>query len=102
MATINTTDPKPGFVYDTETDTWFPLAGIAVQSLDGLTDVVITSAATSQVLKYDGTNWINGSDEGLPSQTGNDGKYLTTDGSTASWGSVTTDPTPTVFLLMGA
>jgi hypothetical protein len=39
---------------------------------------------------------------GLPSQTGNAGNYLTTDGSTASWAAVTTDPTPTVFLLMGA
>lgn len=38
----------------------------------------------------------------LPSQTGNNGKYLTTDGSTASWATITTDPTPTVFLLMGA
>jgi hypothetical protein len=64
MATINTTDPKPGFVYDTETDTWFPLAGIAVQSLDGLTDVVITSAATNQVLAYNGTNWVNSAEAG--------------------------------------
>ena len=102
MATINTTDPKPGFVYDTETDTWFPLAGIAVQSLDGLTDVVITSAATSQVLKYNGTNWINGSDEGLPSQTSNNGYYLTTDGSAASWVPLVIDPNPQIFMLMGA
>ena len=40
--------------------------------------------------------------DALPSQTGNDGKYLTTDGTNPSWASVTTDPTPTVFLLMGA
>lgn len=40
--------------------------------------------------------------DALPSQTGNAGNYLTTDGSTASWGTITTDPTPTVFLLMGA
>ena len=40
--------------------------------------------------------------DALPSQSGNAGKYLTTDGSTASWASVTTDPTPTMFLLMGA
>lgn len=40
--------------------------------------------------------------DALPSQTGNGGKYLTTDGSTASWATITTDPTPTVFLLMGA
>jgi len=38
----------------------------------------------------------------LPSQTGNSGKYLTTNGSATSWGTITTDPTPTVFMLMGA
>jgi hypothetical protein len=38
----------------------------------------------------------------LPSQAGNGGKYLTTDGSTASWATITTDPTSTVFMLMGA
>ena len=40
--------------------------------------------------------------DALPSQTGNGGKYLTTDGSTASWQQITTDPTPSVFMLMGA
>lgn len=40
--------------------------------------------------------------DALPSQSGNNGKYLTTDGSAASWATITTDPTPTVFLLMGA
>lgn len=38
----------------------------------------------------------------LPSQTGNSGKYLTTNGSTASWSTIVTDPSPTVFMLMGA
>ena len=37
----------------------------------------------------------------VPSQTGNTGKYLTTDGTSASWALITTDPTPTVFLLGG-
>jgi hypothetical protein len=40
--------------------------------------------------------------DALPSQTGNNGKYLTTDGSTASWGAITTDPNPSIFMLMGA
>ena len=55
---------------------------------------------SGKVLTTDGstTSW----QPGLPSQTGNTGKYLTTDGSTASWAEVTTDPTPTTFLLMGA
>jgi hypothetical protein len=64
MPTFNTTDPKPGFVYDTTSDTWFPLLGIASQSLDSLTDVVITSPSTSQILVYDGANWINGGETG--------------------------------------
>jgi hypothetical protein len=33
--------------------------------------------------------------DALPSQAGNAGEYLTTDGSTASWATITTDPTPT-------
>lgn len=41
---------------------------------------------------------------GLPTQSGNAGKYLTTDGSDASWASISggaIDPTPTVFFLGG-
>lgn len=38
--------------------------------------------------------FVNVSDiDALPSQTGNQGKFLTTDGSSASWQTVTTDPT---------
>lgn len=40
--------------------------------------------------------------DALPSQTSNTGKYLTTDGTSASWASVTTDPNPGIFMLMGA
>lgn len=64
MATINTTDPKPGFIYDAGDDTWYPLAGIASQTLDGLSDVIITSATTNQILAYNGTNWVNSSEGG--------------------------------------
>jgi hypothetical protein len=48
-----------------------------------------------------GVQWI-AAPSGLPSQTGNSGKYLTTDGSAASWGAITTDPNPSIFMLMGA
>ena len=53
-------------------------------------------------------HYFSGSPEGwntvdaLPSQTGNSGKYLTTNGTTASWAAIITDPTPSVFMLMGA
>lgn len=42
---------------------------------------------------------------GLPSQSGNDGKYLTTNGSTASWGTVTQSSggaNEFVLMMMGA
>jgi len=53
MSTINTTDPKPGFVYDQTEDTWFPLAGIAPASSVDRYYFLATSGATS----------ISGSDE---------------------------------------
>lgn len=55
---------------------------------------------TNAIEYYDGSAW-SGLDT-LPDQTGNSGKYLTTDGTAASWATITTDPTPSVFLLMGA
>jgi hypothetical protein len=64
MATFNTTDPKPGYVYDSDTDTWYPLLGLATQTLDGLTDVIITSPATNQSIVYNGTNWVNSTEVG--------------------------------------
>jgi hypothetical protein len=65
----------------------------------------LTVGTNGQVLMADsstatGLKWS--AYDPLPSQTGNTGKYLTTNGSTTSWGAITTDPTPTVFLLMGA
>lgn len=41
-------------------------------------------------------------DVGLPSVSGNSGKYLTTNGTTASWGAINLDTTPTSLMLMGA
>lgn len=53
-------------------------------------------------LQTNGTTTAWAAVDALPSQTGNSGKYLTTNGTTASWAAITTDPTPSVFLLMGA
>ena len=123
MATINTTDPKPGYVYDSDTDTWYPLLGLASQSLDSLTDVVITSPVTNQLLAYNGTNWVNSTEVGdisavtagtgitITNSTGpiptialtNDS--ITINGSAVSLGgsvTISTDPNPSIFMLMGA
>lgn len=65
MATINTTDPKPGYVYNLDDDTWYPLLGISnAQALSELSDVSLSTPTTGQVLSYDGTNWVNSSEAG--------------------------------------
>jgi len=53
MPTFNTTDPKPGYVYDSSVDTWFPLSGIAPASSVDRYYFLAASGATS----------ISGSDE---------------------------------------
>lgn len=54
--------------------------------------------------QYDGTAWTNVAPDGLPAQAGNSGKYLSTDGTAASWSTIaiTSDSNPQIFLLMGA
>jgi hypothetical protein len=56
--------------------------------LEWLHDVALDTPTSGQVLQFDGTDWINANLIGLPSQTGNTGKYLTTDGTDASWADV--------------
>jgi len=63
----------------------------------GTDGFILTASSTAT----NGITWA-AAPVSLPSQTGNAGKYLTTNGTTASWGAITTDPTATVFLLMGA
>jgi hypothetical protein len=45
--------------YDAGLNKYVPGVASTVASLDDLTDVVISSATPNQVLKFDGTNWIN-------------------------------------------
>ena len=86
---LNYTDGKLYFRTSTNELSYFSTTGGQQGSLDGLTDVTITSPTSGQVLKYDGTNWINAIESGggssLPDQTNNSGKLLTTNGTTASW-----------------
>lgn len=57
---------------------------------------------TVMVSDSDKSVYLNSSSPYLiPNQTGNSGKYLTTNGTTASWAAVTTDPTQDIFMMMG-
>jgi chemotaxis protein histidine kinase CheA len=79
------------------------LSGNVTLNLD-TTSVYVVPTQTGQSGKYLTTNGSAASwatVDALPSQTGNSGKYLTTNGTTASWATITTDPTPTALLFGG-
>lgn len=98
--------------FDQVTTTWNSLKDRIANIEYGLNEAFIArvpgGGTTGQVLqKNSGTNydysWTTFT--GLPSQTGNSGYYLTTDGSSASWAAVTTGTsvpdTFSQFLLAG-
>ena len=71
------------------------LSTVGVSKLQDLSDVVLSSQTAGQGLGWNGSKWSNmtfsadnASSAGLPEQSGNAGKYLTTDGSALSWNSV--------------
>jgi hypothetical protein len=84
-----------------------------LQYLNGVTSAVQTQLDAKAVyptqtgnsgkyLTTDGsaTSWATV--DALPAQANNSGKYLTTDGTTATWAVITTDPLPQIFMMMGA
>jgi len=103
-------------VLEVITFTAFDLANTIANTLfDAKGDILVATAADTPgkltvgtngyYLKADSstaTGLVWSAVDALPSQTGNSGKYLTTNGTSASWGTITTDPTPTAFMLMGA
>jgi len=79
-------------------------SGAVTVSLDTSSVYVVPSQTgnSGKYLTTNGTVSSWGAVDALPSQTGNAGKYLTTNGTAAAWASIVTDPTPSVFMLMGA
>jgi hypothetical protein len=80
------------FVMNTSPTLVTPVLGIATAT--SINGTIIPTSKT--LVATDSTQYV------VPSQTSNAGKYLTTDGSTASWATVTTDPTADIFMMMGA
>ncbi len=95
-------DPHPGYLleslFDTKGDLIVASADNTPAKLPAGTNGYLLTSNSSAT---NGIEWA-AAPVSLPSQTGNTGKYLTTDGSTASWATIVTDPSPTAFMLMGA
>ena len=83
-------------------DTIFSISGNGSGSILGSLDINGVSyiwpssqaAAADYVLTNDGTgqlSWAEAGSSSLPDQTGNSGKYLTTDGSDASWADISVE-----------
>ena len=105
-----------GDILEVITFTAFDLATAIDKALfDAKGDILVATAADTpgkltvgtngQYLQADsstatGLKWATV--DALPSQTSNAGKYLTTNGTSASWAAIVTDPTPSIFMLMGA
>jgi hypothetical protein len=79
-------------------------SGAVTVSLDTSSVYVLPAQAThtGKYLTTNGSTASWGTVDALPSQSGNTGKYLTTNGSTASWATITTDPLTDIFMMMGA
>ena len=78
-------------------------SGSVTLELDASSVYVVPSQSgqTGKYLTTNGTVSSWGVVDALPSQTGNSGKYLTTNGSAASWAAITTDPIPQILMLGG-
>jgi len=78
-------------------------SGAVSVALDTASIYVVPSQSThsGKYLTTNGSAASWATVDALPSQTGNGGKYLTTNGSSATWGTITTDPTPTALMLGG-
>lgn len=65
LADVDTTGVTDGqsLVYSSATSQWEPQTvsggGGGASDLDGLSDVVITSASTGKILRHNGTNWVD-------------------------------------------
>ena len=81
--------------------------------LSGVTSAIQTQLAAKAVyptqtsnngkyLTTDGSAVSWATVDALPTQTGQSGNYLTTNGTAASWAAIVTDPNPQIFMMMGA
>ena len=71
------------------------VVNLATDPGSGTAGEIYYNTASNTFKYYNGSSWVaissGGGGDSLPTQTGNAGKYLTTDGTAASWASITED-----------
>ena len=102
VAAITASSATIGSVTNTEIGY---LSGVTSAIQTQLNTKAVYPVQTSQAGKYlttDGTSTSWATVDALPAQANNSGYYLTTNGTVASWQPIVTDPTPQIFMMMGA
>lgn len=102
VAAITASSAAIGSVTNTEIGY---LSGVTSAIQTQINTKAVYPSQTSNSGKYlttDGTNPSWATVDALPAQANNSGYYLTTNGTTATWAAIVTDPTPQIFMMMGA
>ena len=102
VGAIDATSLTVGDVSNTELQYLNGVSSAIQTQLNAKAEYPLQTGNTGKYLTTDGSVVSWATVDALPSQTNNGGKYLTTNGTTASWTTVTTDPLPDVFMMMGA
>lgn len=102
VGAIDATSLTVGDVSNTELQYLNGVSSAIQTQLNAKAEYPLQTGNTGKYLTTDGSVVSWATVDALPSQTNNGGKYLTTNGTSASWTTVTTDPLPDVFMMMGA
>jgi hypothetical protein len=102
VAALTASSITVGDVSNTEFQYLNGVTGAIQTQLDAKAVYPTQTGQTGKYLTTDGsaTSWATV--DALPAQANNSGYYLTTNGTAASWAALVTDPNPQIFMMMGA
>jgi hypothetical protein len=102
VAAITATAATIGDVSNTELQYLNNVSSNIQTQLDAKAVYPSQTSNSGKYLTTDGTTPSWATVDALPAQANNSGYYLTTNGTTATWAAIVTDPTPQIFMMMGA
>jgi hypothetical protein len=102
VAALTASSITVGDVSNTEFQYLNGVTGAIQTQLDAKAVYPTQTGQTGKYLTTDGSDTSWATVDALPAQANNSGYYLTTNGTAASWQPIVTDPTPQIFMMMGA